>query len=52
MGNNATEDALTKGGAIRDAITIKNVYKFKALNYLENVAINQVGREYLQKLLK
>ncbi|AUS88581.1 transcriptional regulator [Lysinibacillus sp. YS11] len=52
LDNNATEDALTNGGAIRYAITIKNVYKFKALNYLENVAINQVGREYLQKLLK
>ncbi|QSB11266.1 polyprenyl synthetase family protein [Lysinibacillus fusiformis] len=52
LDNNATEDELTNGGAIRYAITIKNVYKFKALNYLENVAINELGKEYLQKLLR
>ncbi|MEA0563009.1 polyprenyl synthetase family protein [Lysinibacillus irui] len=52
LDNKATENELTNGGAIRYAITIKNVYKFKALNYLENVAINKLGREYLEKLLR
>lgn len=52
LDNNATENELTNGGAIRYAITIKNVYKFKALNYLEKVAINKLGREYLEKLLR
>lgn len=52
LDNKATENELTNGGAIRYAITIKNVYKFKALNYLENVALNKLGREYLEKLLR
>jgi len=52
LDNNATENELTNGGAIRYAITIKNVYKFKALNILENVAINEVGKDYLKKLMK
>lgn len=52
LDNKATENELTNGGAIRYAITIKNIYKFKALNYLENVAINKLGREYLEKLLR
>ncbi|WP_445478626.1 polyprenyl synthetase family protein [Lysinibacillus irui] len=52
LDNKATENELTNGGAIRYAITIKNVYKFKALNYLENVALNNLGREYLEKLLR
>lgn len=52
LDNNATENELTNGGAIRYAITIKNVYKFKALNTLENVAINEVYKDYLKKLMK
>ncbi|MEA0552630.1 polyprenyl synthetase family protein [Lysinibacillus irui] len=52
LDNKATENELTNGGAIRYAITIKNIYKFKALNYLENVALNNLGREYLEKLLR
>lgn len=52
LDNNATENELTNGGAIRYAITIKNVYKFKALSYLENVAIKEVGKDYLKKLMK
>ncbi|MGE7913435.1 polyprenyl synthetase family protein [Lysinibacillus xylanilyticus] len=52
LDNNATENELTNGGAIRYAITIKNVYKFKALNNLENVAINELGKDFLKKLLK
>jgi len=52
LDNIATENELTNGGAIRYAITIKNVYKFKALNILENVAISEEGKEYLKKLMK
>lgn len=52
LDNNATENELTNGGAIRYAITIKNVFKLKALNTLENVAINEVGKDYLKKLMK
>ncbi|MEK5233672.1 polyprenyl synthetase family protein [Lysinibacillus sp. FSL K6-0232] len=52
LDNNAIEDELTNGGAIRYAITIKNVYKFKALENLERVAINELGKEYLQKLIR
>jgi competence protein ComQ len=52
LDNNATENKLTNGGAIRYAITIKNVYKFKALNNLENVTINELGKDFLKKLLK
>ncbi|WP_241774530.1 MULTISPECIES: polyprenyl synthetase family protein [Lysinibacillus] len=52
LDNNATENELTNGGAIRYAITIKNVYKLKALNILENVAINELGKNYLNKLMK
>lgn len=52
LDNNATENELTNGGAIRYAITIKNVYKFKALDNLENMAINDLGKDYLKKLLK
>lgn len=52
LDNKTTENELTNGGAIRYAITIKNVYKFKALNYLENVALTNLGREYLEKLLR
>ncbi|MGE8035079.1 polyprenyl synthetase family protein [Lysinibacillus sp. NPDC093692] len=52
LDNNAMENELTNGGAIRYAITIKNVYKFKALDNLENMAINDLGKDYLKKLLK
>lgn len=52
LDNNATENELTNGGAIRYAITIKNVFKLKAVNTLENVAINEVGKDYLKKLMK
>lgn len=52
LDKNATENELTNGGAIRYAITVKNVYKFKALNNLENMAINDLGKDYLKKLLK
>jgi len=52
LDNNETENELTNGGAIRYAVTVKNVYKFKALNYLENVAISELGKEYLQKLIR
>jgi len=52
LDNNATENELTNGGAIRYAITIKNVYKFKALSILENLAINEVCKDYLIKLMK
>lgn len=52
LDQNATENELTNSGAIRYAITIKNVYKFKALNYLENVEINELGKIYLQELMK
>lgn len=52
LDNKTTENELTNGGAIRYAITIKNVYKFKALNYLENVPLTNLGREYLEKLLR
>ncbi|MEQ6354658.1 polyprenyl synthetase family protein [Lysinibacillus sp. M3] len=52
LDNNATKNELTNGGAIRYAITIKNVYKLKALNALENVAINEVYTDYLKKLMK
>jgi len=52
LDNNATENELTNGGAIRYAITMKNVYKFKALDNLENVAINELGKDYLKKLMK
>lgn len=51
LDNNATENELTNGGAIRYAITIKNVYKFRALDSLENVAINEVCKDYLKKLI-
>lgn len=51
LDNNATENELTNGGAIRYAITIKNVYKFRALDTLENVAINEVCKDYLKKLI-
>ncbi|MCY9548594.1 polyprenyl synthetase family protein [Lysinibacillus xylanilyticus] len=52
LDNNATENELTNGGAIRYAITMKNVYKFKALNILENVTINKLGEDYLKRLMK
>ena len=52
LDNNATENELTNGGAIRYAITMKNVYKFKALNILENVTINELGKDYLKRLTK
>ncbi|WP_409367164.1 polyprenyl synthetase family protein [Lysinibacillus sp. 38-6] len=52
MDKNVIRDELTNGGAIRYAITIKNLHKLKALNILENVAINKVGKEYLIKLMK
>lgn len=52
LDNNATENELTNGGAIRYAITMKNVYKFKALNILENVTINELGKDYLKRLMK
>ncbi|MFJ8513970.1 polyprenyl synthetase family protein [Lysinibacillus xylanilyticus] len=52
LDNNATENELTNGGAIRYAITMKNVYKFKALNILENVTINEIGKDYLKRLMK
>lgn len=51
LDNNATENELTNGGAIRYAITIKNVYKFRALDTLENVGINEVCKDYLKKLI-
>ncbi|MFT9816960.1 polyprenyl synthetase family protein [Lysinibacillus sp. NPDC056185] len=51
LDNNATKNELTNGGAIRYAITIKNVYKFKAFDTLENVAINEVCKDYLKKLM-
>lgn len=52
LDKNAIENELQNGGAIRYAITIKNLYKLKALNNLENVAINKVGKEYLIKLMR
>jgi len=52
LDHNATAKELTNGGAIRYAITMKNVYKLKALNALENVAINEVYKDYLKKLMK
>ncbi len=52
LDKNAIENELQNGGAIRYAITIKNLYKLKALNNLENVAINRVGKEYLIKLMR
>jgi len=52
MDKNVIRDELTNGGAIRYTITIKNLHKLKALNILENVAINKVGKEYLIKLMK
>ncbi|KOY80415.1 polyprenyl synthetase family protein [Lysinibacillus macroides] len=52
LDNNSIENELKNGGAIRYAITIKNVYKFKALKDLEQVAINELGKDYLQKLMK
>ncbi len=52
LDNIATENELTNGGAIRYAITMKNVYKFKALNILENVTINELGEDYLKRLMK
>jgi len=52
LDNNATENELTNGGAIRYTITVKNVYKLKALDNLENMAINDLGKDYLKKLLK
>lgn len=52
LDKNAIGNELQNGGAIRYAITIKNLYKLKALNNLENVAINKVGKEYLIKLMR
>lgn len=52
LDNNATENELTNGGAIRYAITMKNVYKFKALNNLENVIIHELGKDYLKRIMK
>ncbi|MFY0519195.1 polyprenyl synthetase family protein [Lysinibacillus sp. UGB7] len=52
LDNNATKNELTNGGAIRYTITIKNVYKFKALHNLKNVAINDLGKEYVLKLMR
>lgn len=52
LDKNAIENELKNGGAIRYAITMKNLYKLKALNNLENVAINKVGKEYLIKLMR
>ncbi|MGE7842933.1 polyprenyl synthetase family protein [Lysinibacillus sp. NPDC093712] len=52
LDNNVTELELTNSGAIRYAVAIKNLYKIKALNNLEKVAINKLGKEYLIKLMK
>ncbi|WP_341300729.1 polyprenyl synthetase family protein [Lysinibacillus sp. FSL H8-0500] len=52
LDNNSIENELTSGGAIRYAITIKNIHKFKALKELEQIAINELGKDYLQKLMK
>lgn len=46
------ENELTNGGAIRYAVTVKNVYKLKAINDLENVDLNDLAKDYLQKLIK
>jgi len=52
LDNIVTEHELTNSGAIRYAVAIKNLYKIKALNNLEKVAINKLGKEYLIKLMK
>ena len=52
LDNNAIEEELTAGGAIRYAMSLKNIYKHKALYDLENVALSNISKEYLKKLMK
>ncbi len=52
LDNNAIEKELTAGGAIRYAMSIKNIYKHKALSDLESVALSNASKEYLKKLMK
>ncbi|WP_107948791.1 polyprenyl synthetase family protein [Lysinibacillus parviboronicapiens] len=52
LDNNAIEKELTAGGAIRYAMSIKNIYKHKALYDLESVALSNASKEYLKKLMK
>ncbi|MGE7091391.1 polyprenyl synthetase family protein [Lysinibacillus sp. NPDC048646] len=52
LDNNALEKELTTGGAIRYAMSIKNIYKHKALDDLEDVTLSNVSKEYLKKLIK
>ncbi|MFJ7737083.1 polyprenyl synthetase family protein [Lysinibacillus sp. NPDC097287] len=52
LDNYAIEKELTNGGAIRYAIAIKNLYKHKALNNLEDVTMGNESKDFIKKLMK
>lgn len=52
LDNYAIKEELTSGGSIRYAIAIKNLYKHKALSYLENVTMGDSSKDFIKKLMK
>ena len=52
LDNNATKKELTSSGAIRYAIAIKNIYKYKALHNLEGVTMCDKNKHFIKKLMK
>lgn len=43
---------LINSGAIRYALAIKNLYKYRAFSMLEKIELSSTGKDYLNKILK
>ncbi|MFJ7950997.1 polyprenyl synthetase family protein [Lysinibacillus sp. NPDC096418] len=52
LDNYAIKKELTDGGAIRYALAIKNLYKYKSLHILNDVTMKQLSKELLIQLMK
>lgn len=52
LDNQTIIEELTNGGAIRYAITIKNLYKNRALTIIHNLNISTATKDYLKKIMK
>ncbi|KOS66973.1 transcriptional regulator [Lysinibacillus contaminans] len=52
MDNFVIERELTSSGAIRYALALKNLYKHKALQFLEDVTMDNGSKDFIKKLMK
>lgn len=52
LDNYAIKQELTNSGAIRYALAVKNLYKYKSLHILNDVTMKQLSKELLIQLMK